>query len=110
MYLKQGGWQEAEQLLVQTMETRKTNFGVEHPETPICMAYVASAWKNLGHNSKAIDLIQACAAQQHRTLSSKYPHTSVWNVVGLENGGLKIHAIQYIFFHNMLTVRTIPWV
>jgi hypothetical protein len=38
-YRQQGRWREAEQLLVETKETRKTKFGVDHPETLMCIAF-----------------------------------------------------------------------
>ena len=46
VYYKEGRWKEAEELVVQVMETRKRVLGEEHPDTLSSMANLASTYRN----------------------------------------------------------------
>ena len=52
-YRKRGRWTEAEKLQVQVMETRKTVFGLEHPDTLNVMGSLASTYNNQGRWTEA---------------------------------------------------------
>ncbi|KAJ5946981.1 hypothetical protein N7454_003820 [Penicillium verhagenii] len=43
-----GQWEEAEQLEIQVMETRKAKLGVDHPDTLTIMTNLASTYRNQG--------------------------------------------------------------
>jgi hypothetical protein len=45
-YWLEGRWEEAEQLEVQVMETRKMKLGEDHPDTLTSMASLASTYRN----------------------------------------------------------------
>ncbi|CEO59706.1 Putative Podospora anserina S mat genomic DNA chromosome 7, supercontig 1 [Penicillium brasilianum] len=47
-YSLEGLWEEAEQLDVQVIETRKRKLGVDHPSTLTSMANLASTYRNQG--------------------------------------------------------------
>ncbi|KAI2669860.1 hypothetical protein LCP963914a_9880 [Penicillium roqueforti] len=55
-YRKQGLWDEAEQLEVQVMETRKTKLGEDHPDTLTSMANLALTYSNQGRWDEAEQL------------------------------------------------------
>ena len=52
-YWGQGRWEEAEELEVQGMETRKRVLGLEHPDTLTSMANLASTYWNQGRWKEA---------------------------------------------------------
>jgi hypothetical protein len=74
-YSNQGRWDEAEQLQVQVMESRKTKLGADHPDTLRSMANLAFTWKSSGHISRALDLLRACLAKQRQILGVNHPDT-----------------------------------
>ena len=56
-YSTQGRWKEAEELLVQVMETEKRVFGQEHPDTLSSMANLASTYRDQGRWKEAEELL-----------------------------------------------------
>ncbi|KAJ6050177.1 hypothetical protein N7444_006893 [Penicillium canescens] len=66
-------WEEAEQLEVQVMETRKMKLGEDHPSTLTSMANLAFAWKSSGQDAEAINLLRNCLAKQKQTLGLNHP-------------------------------------
>ena len=50
-YGNQGQWEEAEQRLVQVMETSKTRLGPDHPPTLASVKNHAFTWKGLGRDA-----------------------------------------------------------
>ncbi|KAJ5454948.1 hypothetical protein N7530_012717 [Penicillium desertorum] len=52
----EGHWEEAEQLFVQAMETRKTKLGEDHPDTLTSMSNLASTYRNRGRWEEAEQL------------------------------------------------------
>jgi hypothetical protein len=74
-YRLEGRWEEAEQLFVQVMETRKTKLGADHPSTLTSMANLAFTWESTGQHTKAIDLLRTCVVKQQRALGPAHPHT-----------------------------------
>ncbi|KAJ5612041.1 hypothetical protein N7510_005235 [Penicillium lagena] len=75
MYGDQGRWEEAEQLKVQVIETRKTKLGEDHPEILTSMANLAFTWKSSGQDAEAISLLRNCLAKQEQTLGLNNPET-----------------------------------
>ncbi|OQE68903.1 hypothetical protein PENNAL_c0142G04568 [Penicillium nalgiovense] len=55
-YLLEGQSEEAEQLFVQVMKTRKTQLGEDHPATLTSMANLATTYRNQGRWEKAEQL------------------------------------------------------
>jgi hypothetical protein len=55
-YWLEGRWEEAEQLEVQVMETRKTKLGEDHPDTLSSMANLASTYSKQGRWEEAEQL------------------------------------------------------
>ncbi|KAK3946705.1 hypothetical protein QBC32DRAFT_225646, partial [Pseudoneurospora amorphoporcata] len=49
----QGRWKEGEKLFVQVMETCKTKFGADHPDTPMSINNLASTWNSQGRRADA---------------------------------------------------------
>jgi hypothetical protein len=74
-YWNQGRWDEAEQLEVQVMETRKTKLGADHPDTLTSMANLALTWKSSGLITRALDLLRDCLAKQRQILGVNHPDT-----------------------------------
>ncbi|KAH8675242.1 hypothetical protein BX600DRAFT_507495 [Xylariales sp. PMI_506] len=56
----QGRFEEAEQLDIQALETKKTKLGVDHPDTLTSMENLAYTWQSRGHHEKALALIEQC--------------------------------------------------
>jgi tetratricopeptide (TPR) repeat protein len=56
LYYSEGRWNEAENLFVQVMGTRKRMLGEDHPDTLISMANLASTYKNEGRWKEAEEL------------------------------------------------------
>ncbi|KAJ5927143.1 hypothetical protein N7516_008916 [Penicillium verrucosum] len=63
-FWKQGQWDEAEQLDVQVMETRKMKLRDDHPDTLNSMANLSFTWKSLGQYAEALNLLRSCLARQ----------------------------------------------
>jgi hypothetical protein len=74
-YRNPGRWEEAEQLEVQVMETRKTKLGVDHPSTLTSMANLAFTWKDQGRKEAAVNLMNECIQLRQAKLGSEHPHT-----------------------------------
>ena len=74
-YRNQGRWEEAEQLFVQVMETRKTKLGVDHFDTLTSMANLAFTWESTGRHAKAINLLRTCVIRQRLVLGPTHPDT-----------------------------------
>jgi hypothetical protein len=74
-YLKQGRWEEAEQLQAQVMETRKMKLGEDHPDTLRSMANLAFTWKSSGHGPKAVNLLRDCLVKQQLVLGRNHLDT-----------------------------------
>ena len=55
-YIDLGKWNEAEQLEVQVMDTRKKILGAEHPDTLLSMGNLARTYSNLGKWNEAEQL------------------------------------------------------
>ncbi|EED12700.1 kinesin, putative [Talaromyces stipitatus ATCC 10500] len=74
-YRNQGRWKEAEELLVQVMETMTRVLGVEHPYTLSSMANLASTLKEQGRRAEAIDLLRNCERLRMKILGVGHPDT-----------------------------------
>ncbi|CAG8345696.1 unnamed protein product [Penicillium salamii] len=57
------------------METRKTKFGEDHPDTLTSMANLAFTWKSSGHDAEAISLLRESLTKQKQTLGLSHPTT-----------------------------------
>jgi hypothetical protein len=73
--LSDGRYNEAEELFVQVMETRKRVLGAEHPDTLTSMANLAFTWKSQDRNDKAISLLRECLRLQERLLGPQHADT-----------------------------------
>ena len=49
-----GRWDEAKELFLQVIKTRKAVLGVEHPDTLTSMASLAITWKAMGRQEEAV--------------------------------------------------------
>jgi hypothetical protein len=74
-YRNQGRWEEAEKLLVQVMETRKTKLGADHPSTLTSMNNLAWTWHGSDRRDQAIELMESCVRLRQRILGPEHPHT-----------------------------------
>jgi hypothetical protein len=64
---------EAEELGIQVMETRKRILGAEHPDTLQDMKNLASTWKKCGQETRAIRLLEECVLLRKRILGDGHP-------------------------------------
>ncbi|KAF1952875.1 hypothetical protein CC80DRAFT_495015 [Byssothecium circinans] len=74
-FWRQRRWNEAEDMLVRVMETRKRILGNEHPDTLTAMGNLAFMFKSQSRNKEAILLIEACFQLRKRVLGHHHPHT-----------------------------------
>ncbi len=74
-YWNQGRWDDAEELEVQVMETRKKKLGADHPDTLTSMNNLAFTWKRQGRLTEAIKLMQDCVQLCERILGVHHPHS-----------------------------------
>ncbi|KAJ5705346.1 hypothetical protein N7536_001035 [Penicillium majusculum] len=74
-YSLEGRWEEAEQLEVQVMETRKTKLGDDHPDTLTSMANLASTYRNQGRWGEAEQLEVQVMETRRMELGEDYPDT-----------------------------------
>ncbi|KAJ5414932.1 hypothetical protein N7509_000030 [Penicillium cosmopolitanum] len=74
-YSLEGRWEEAEQLFVQVMETRKTKLGVDHPDTLTSMANLASTYRNQGRWDEAEQLNMQVMETRKMKLGVDHPDT-----------------------------------
>lgn len=75
MYWNQGQWDEAKKLHLQVMETRKTKFKVDHPETLMSMANLASIYRNQGRWDMAEKLEMQVMETRKKKLGEDHPDT-----------------------------------
>lgn len=68
-----GRYNEAEELLVRVMETRKRGLGEEHPDTLISMANLALTYSNQGQSKEAEKLLVQVIETEKRVLSKAHP-------------------------------------
>ncbi|KAJ5869517.1 hypothetical protein N7455_004458 [Penicillium solitum] len=76
-YRIEGRWEEAEQLEVQVMETRKTKLGVDHPSTLTSMANLASTYRNQGRWEEAEQLDVQVMETSKTKLGVDHPDTLI---------------------------------
>ncbi|KAK9604423.1 hypothetical protein V6Z93_002391 [Aspergillus fumigatus] len=74
-YSLEGRWDEAEQLEVQVMETRKTKLGADHPDTLISMANLASTYSDQGRWDEAEQLQVQVMETRKTKLGADHPNT-----------------------------------
>ncbi|CAG8054168.1 unnamed protein product [Penicillium salamii] len=74
-YRLEGQWEEAEQLFVQVMETRKTKLGADHPSTLTSMANLASTFWNQGRWEEAEQLEVQVMETRKMKLGADHPDT-----------------------------------
>jgi hypothetical protein len=106
-YWLDGRWEEAEQLEMQVMETRKTKLGEDHPDRLSSMANLAFTCKSSGHNAQAIDLLRNCLAKQRQKLGLDHTLTlsTSRTLLAWETDSLKISS--YSSFRNQLDLSYI---
>jgi tetratricopeptide (TPR) repeat protein len=74
-YRLEGRWEEAEELDVQVMDTRKTKLGAEPPSTLTSMANLASTYRNQGRWDKAEQLDVQVMETRKIKLGADHPDT-----------------------------------
>jgi hypothetical protein len=72
-----GRWEEAKELFVQVMETRKRALGEEHPSTLISMADLASTYRNQERWKEAEKLFVQVMETRKRVLGEEHPSTLI---------------------------------
>ena len=77
IFTLRGLWQDAEELNVQVMETRKRVLGAEHPDTLISIANLASTYRNQGRWKKAEELEVQVMKTRKRVLGAEHPFTLI---------------------------------
>jgi len=73
--LTDGRYEEAEELFVQVMETRKTKLGADHPDTLTSMANLASTYRNQGRWDDAEKLEVQVVETSKTKLGADHPNT-----------------------------------
>jgi tetratricopeptide (TPR) repeat protein len=74
-YRLEGRWEEAEQLNVQVMGTRKTILGADHPDTLTSMGNLASTYRNQGRWEEAEQLEVQVLETSKTKLGENHPDT-----------------------------------
>ncbi|KAH8598603.1 hypothetical protein B0O99DRAFT_505943 [Bisporella sp. PMI_857] len=94
-YRNQGRWNEAEDLDVQVIETRKRVLGPEHPDTLTSMANLASTYRHQGRGIDALKLMEECVMLRARTIGTNHPDTlsSRTTLLGWQTEQLDISAL-----------------
>jgi hypothetical protein len=59
----------------QVMETFKMTLGADHRDTLTSMGNLAFTWKDQGHHTAALALMEDCVQVCQRVLSPAHPHT-----------------------------------
>ncbi|KAJ5917562.1 hypothetical protein N7466_011116 [Penicillium verhagenii] len=72
-YRLEGGWEEAEQLFVQVMQTRKAKLGADHPDTLTSMANLASTYRSQGRWEEAEQLFLQVMETRKTKLGADHP-------------------------------------
>ena len=75
IFALRGLWQDAEELNVQVMETRKRVLGAKHPSTLTSIASLASTYWNQGRWKEAEELEVQVMETKKRILGAKHPST-----------------------------------
>jgi len=75
IFTLRGLWQDAEELEVQVMETRKRVLGAEHPSTLISIANLAHTYYAQRHKSKAIRLMGDVVRCHIKRIGADHPYT-----------------------------------
>jgi alkanesulfonate monooxygenase SsuD/methylene tetrahydromethanopterin reductase-like flavin-dependent oxidoreductase (luciferase family) len=75
VYQLVGWWEEAEQLKVQDMETRKTKLGADHPSTLTSMVNLASTYRSQGRWEEAEKLDIQVIKTRKTKLGADHPST-----------------------------------
>jgi hypothetical protein len=74
-YLRQGRWDDAEQLDIQVMEMSKMKLGEDCSDTLSSMRNSAFTWKHIRHDAQAIDLLRDYLVKRRQRLGLNHPHT-----------------------------------
>ncbi|KAK2666295.1 hypothetical protein RAB80_017952 [Fusarium oxysporum f. sp. vasinfectum] len=74
-FFYEGRWKEAEELLGEVVEVRKTTLGEEHPSTLTSMANLASTYKDQGRWKEAEELEVTVIERMKRVLGEEHPDT-----------------------------------
>ncbi|ERF69453.1 hypothetical protein EPUS_07857 [Endocarpon pusillum Z07020] len=110
-YTGQGRWKEAEELVVQVMETRKRVLGQEHPDTLTIMANLALTYSNQGRWKEAEELEMQVMETRKRVLGQEHPDTlNIMNNLALtmKEQGRKGEAIKLMTECVQLQNRVLP--
>ncbi|KZL80786.1 tpr domain protein [Colletotrichum incanum] len=75
IYDDEGRWEDAEELFVRVMETRKSVLGEEHPDTLTSMANLASTYADQGRWKEAEELEVQVMETSKRVLGEEHPST-----------------------------------
>ncbi|CAG8063314.1 unnamed protein product [Penicillium nalgiovense] len=75
VHYDEGHWEEAEQLEVQVMESRKTKLGEDHPDTLTSMANLAVTYRNQGRWEEAEQLEVQVMETRKTKLGEDHPDT-----------------------------------
>ena len=70
-----GRWNDAEELLVQVMETRQRVLGQEHPDTSTSVGTLAFTYISQGLRKDAEELLGQAMETEQRELSLEHPDT-----------------------------------
>lgn len=70
-----GRLEEAEKLLAEVMDIRKSTLGADHLDTLICMVHLAIVLNHRGRGEEALDLMEKCAQRLQKVLGEEHPHT-----------------------------------
>jgi len=77
IFTLRGLWQDAEELNVQVMETRKRVLGAEHPDTLISISNLASTFWSQGRWKEAEELEVQVLKTKKRVLGAEHPDTLI---------------------------------
>ncbi|KAK9384145.1 hypothetical protein V1515DRAFT_576687 [Lipomyces mesembrius] len=94
-----GRWKEAETLLVQVMEFRKTVLGEEHPDTLTSMNNLADLFHSQGKYEAAEPLYKETLRLSKKVLGEEHPDTltSMNNLAGLFHSQGKYEAAELLY-------------
>ncbi|CAI7669244.1 unnamed protein product [Penicillium crustosum] len=75
VYRAEGRWEEAEQLELQVMKSRKTKLGEDHPDTLVSISNLASTYSSQGRWEEAEQLKLQVMKSRKTTLGEDHPDT-----------------------------------
>jgi tetratricopeptide (TPR) repeat protein len=103
-----GRYEEAEELFVQVMETRKTKLGADHPDTLTSMANLASTYRNQGRWDDAEKLFVQVIETRKTKLGADHPSTltSMANLASTYTNQGRWDDAEKLFVQVMETSRT----